>query len=137
MPLLGFWDAAIKELLSGKASFKSADGKWLYSSDQMNSNYGPYFRLQEFYSSFSSAVEGKLDDDWRENIVSHMGELLFSREVTLKKYRQTVHKIQTSTFLDADNSVEAFQDLSTLSMALHKEAAALYVLAQSFRISKG
>lgn len=82
-------------------------------------------------------MEGKLDNNVRENIMNHLGSLLYKRELTMAAYQRTVDEISKSLFIASDNSLEDFKELSSLSIALHKEAAALDVLAQSFRVRQG
>src|SRR5690348_15624726 len=82
------WDEAIKQLLSSTGEFKP-DSKirgvlWSYDAD----NAGPFFRLREFYNQFSRTMEGKLDDEWRTSIISHLGSLLYTRDITLQTYQK-------------------------------------------------
>jgi hypothetical protein len=99
-------------------------------------NAGPFSRLWSFYYEFSKTAEGRLDEEWRENIMNHLGTLLSQRDLTLTTFTQAVSKVSISILFDADNSLEDFKNLSSLSMALHKEAAALHVLAKSYRVIK-
>lgn len=131
------WDTVISELQSGAGKF-SPDSNLRNVLARYNApNAGPFFRLDEFYHEFSKATDGKLDKEWRENILSHLGGLLYHRDITLEKYQEALKNIHNPIFVADDNLLADFKDLSHLSMALHKEAAALDVLAKSFRVVQG
>jgi len=131
------WDEAIKQLLSSTGEFKP-DSKirgvlWQYDAD----NAGPFFRLREFYYQFSRTMEGKLDNESRSGIINHLGSLLYTRDITLLAFQKAVKDVDGSFFVENDNSIEDFKDLSRLALALHREAAALDVLAKSVRVRQG
>ena len=133
--LANIWDKAIDDLQTGTGRFNPDTKTRLILDRYLYMNTGPFSRLQEFYYVFSKTVEGKLDNEPRENVMTHLGTLLVQRDLTLRTFAEAVSKINNAAFVEADNSAEDFKNLSTLSMALHKEAAALHVLAKSYRVT--
>ena len=100
-------------------------------------NTGPFYRLAIFYESLSSAIGGKVDHDFQESFVSRLGHLLYSRNLTLKEYQELVQKDNVpNLFLDASTRPDDFLQLDSLVEALHREAAALHVLAATYRVSQ-
>jgi len=135
--LAKIWDRVIDDLSGETGKFKPDANALEILRRYDTDNAGPFSQLQEFYRCFSATMEGKLNEEWHRNIIGHLGALLRKRDLTLETYQRVVSGISKSSFVDNENSLEDFKDLSRLSIALHKEVAALVVLAHSFRVRQG
>ncbi len=133
------WDSVIKDLIQRKGHFNlDHHSDLLNRLEAFKEPNAPYFtRLAAFYRSISQATAGKLDPAKLDSVVIHLGHLLYDREITLKTYQSALAELRQSVFLSADNHSADFQDLSKLSAALHREAAAIEVLAKTIRVQQG
>lgn len=137
--LADVWDAVIKDFQLHQGRFNVEDHQQLLSNLEIYavSNAPHFARLNMFYREVSKAAEGKLKPRDLDSVAMVLGNLLYQREVTLEKYQSQVQQLRASIFVAADNKLSDFQELSTLSAALHKEAAALDVLAKTIRVQLG
>ena len=96
-----------------------------------------YTRLLEFYNWVSAALGDKLDGWHRDSLVDHLARLLRARDLTLQAYRTAESKYvrQPVFFLGSDNETVDVGDLAQSVAALHREAAALHILAKTLRAS--
>jgi|SRR5689334_23429409 len=93
-------------------------------------------RLMNFYRHLSSVIGGKVNSDFHNLFSFHLGFLLENREITKQTFDKVVPLINGDLFLDAENSRVKIQEFSQLVEALNREAAALEVLAKTYRASK-
>lgn len=99
----------------------------------MNVTY--YHRLQEFYWNASPLSKNK-SAVFIKNYISTLGHLLRIRTASKEIYKRAIENIDQSFFFDSETKATEFQDLSRLVEALHRESAALFVLAKSIRLIK-
>ncbi len=97
-------------------------------------NIAALSRLLEFYSKVST-VMGKSFKHDMESVLFHIGRLLQSRNITKKLIEDKLSSIQNPFFFDNTNSDEDLLELIKSVKVLHKEAAAVAVLAKTFRAS--
>lgn len=133
------WDSVIQDLLEHKGKFDLNDHKEiLLKLGTFKEPNRPYFsRLAMFYRDISQATAGKLPSEKMELVVVQLGRLLYSREITLKRYQAAIEYLRDSVFDATQSDFTEFSDLSTLSGALHEEAAALEVLAKTIKVQQG
>lgn len=134
--LADVWDKVISELLCNEVFVLDRKTEQIIDGYHYD-NAGPFSSLCYFYQQFTTATEGKVSEEWRNTIMNHLGALLRERNITLETYREALLNVKHSAFISPDNASDDFRDLSRLSMALHREAAALGVLAKSFRVAQG
>lgn len=98
-----------------------------------------YPRLLDFYRWVSAALGDKLEDHYRETLVSHLSFLLWSRGLTVKGYREATsnleryHGKRPLFALGSGNDNIDLTDLAQSVAAIQKEAAALHVLAKTIQ----
>jgi len=133
------WDVVVTELANeSKAVNVHTDDRLTAILREFKEPNAPHFcRLRVFYKELRLVTDGKLPAKHQENIASALSNLLFGREVTLKRYQDTVRGLQQSVFVDDESTLDDFQDLAKLCNALHREAAAIEVLAKTVRAQAG
>jgi hypothetical protein len=90
-----------------------------------------------FYQQITQATEGRLKTEWKESVIDCLGRLLYDREITIKTYRKALNGLKTSIFVEDTNALDDFKDLAKICNALHREAAAIEVLAKTIRTRSG
>jgi hypothetical protein len=95
-------------------------------------------KVRGFYENVSSVFGGgtEKEAEQREVAVWSLSRLLAARENANHAYITLLEQVRYRCFFDSDTSPADFTALATAVAALHKEAAALHVLAASIRASK-
>jgi len=128
------WEEVARKVINGDWA---GDRETLSRIDkyQLAQNAPYYYRLSSFYEDISNALEGHISLEKRGNIIDHLGYLLMRRNITKDRYESMVSNLKQTWFIDDSNTIQDFSDLARSVEALHKEAAALDVLAKKFRVS--
>jgi hypothetical protein len=128
--LANIWNQVAARLLRG--SWDNYNEMVQYVDSQQ---IAPRFRLEHFYREITSTLENSMSRARRETVISIISKLLFQRDVTRSIYDDFMSKVNQSVFLDNRNNTTVFVDLAQSTIALNREAAALFVLAKSYRAS--
>jgi len=102
---------------------------------------GPeYARLLQFYNWVTVALGDKLENHFRDSVVSHLSGLLYYRQLTVKRYRDAAAEWERRRSLSgplfslsSDDANIDLKDLADLLAAVQREAAALHVLAKTIQ----
>lgn len=128
---------SVYESLGDKPIKIENNNTWRNEFDKFSVPNAPYYaRLATFYDYLTVATKGDYSKKHRDNFVSHLSVILYIREATLKEYRNRLKKINSSIIVATDNPIEDIRRLSESVLFLHKEAAALEVLAKTIRTMK-
>ena len=136
--LASVWQKLFDELASGSTISPEEDPALAAEIRKHSEPNAPHYRrLREFYNWTTVALGDKLDTYQRANLVDHLGELLTVRELTLQRYRENCNWLERRTLflINSESATFDVRDLAQSVAALHKEAAALHVLAKTLRTS--
>jgi len=114
----------VLENRSAKELVEIPPGQW--------SNMEPCTRLQAFYAKVSTVLGEKYYNQL-DPVVFHIGSILMKRDLTKQLVEAELSAIKQATFFDDAGDVDSIRTVEDSVVALHKEAAALHVLAKSFR----
>lgn len=132
------WEQVVDELMTGSGEMGEDDPRIKDKLQEYKEPNAPYYyRLMNFYKEVSHVTAGRIDQEKREGFIDRLGWLLYNRKVTLKAYREALRHVKMSVFVDDQNSLHDFRDLTKLCNALHREAAAIEALAKSVRAKAG
>jgi hypothetical protein len=92
-----------------------------------------YYKLREFYSYLADITKVSLSDKYADNIVMRISALLNEREITKALYDKAIKQMDTTVLVDERSRELDFSKLRDSVDALHKEAAAIEVLAYTIR----
>lgn len=134
--IANIWDEAIQELARGALSPTKAKrfSERLYAASK-TPNAPDFARLREFYYVISGGVRG-LSSTNQELALTYIGQLIIDRDVTKAAFERAVNADRKPVFLDPSNTLKMFNDIRASVDALHREAAALEVLAKTYRHRK-
>lgn len=104
--LAEIWDRVIEDLSNETHRFEPDKRALEVLREYKSPNFHPFSRLEEFYYSISRTVQGKLDKECHENVMLHLGSLLYNRNLTLETYQRTVDRISRSSLVESENSLE-------------------------------
>jgi hypothetical protein len=140
--LAAVWQKLFDELASGATVSPDEDPVLAGEIRKYSQPNAPHYaRLMEFYNWASAALGDKLDTYHRASLADHLGALLHARELTLQSYKESYDRLerfrdgQALFFLDSESASIDVRNLAQSVAALHKEAAALHVLAKTLRAS--
>ena len=138
--LAGVWQKLFDDLARGASVTPEMSPLFATEIRRYKEPNAPYYtRLVGFYNWMSVALGDKLDSYSRENLISHLANLLQARNLTLQLYRETTEEYEKYSgpifFLESNNKQIDVKDLAQAVAALHKEAAALHVLAKTLHAS--
>ncbi|MCU7843752.1 MAG: hypothetical protein KZQ93_07910 [Candidatus Thiodiazotropha sp. (ex Monitilora ramsayi)] len=132
--LVGVWRNIVDQLCSGKQSCQLSPEQLLKIEEHSYDNAPYYSRLMEFYRYLSVALDGKVEERWREDLISTISSLIRHREITTKDYEKAVKEIQRdSVFIDEDNNMSNLSSLIESVAVLEKEVASLRVLVATIK----
>lgn len=132
--LIKVWREVVDQLCSGNQSYKMSREQLLKIEKHSYPNAPYYSRLMEFYRYLSVALDGKVEERWRDDLVSSISHLIQSREITTKSYDKVIKTVQRdSVFLNEENDVSALSSLIGTVAVLEKEAASLQVLVKTIK----
>ncbi len=97
-------------------------------------NQRPYSRLESFYFLVTNILNVDHNDK-ADPIVFHIAKILQERNLAKETVEEQLNKITEIHAFDNSNNINTLKSLSESVGAMHKEAAALHVLAKSFRAS--
>jgi hypothetical protein len=140
--LAAVWQKLFDELASGATVSLDKDPALASEIRKYSQPNAPHYtRLMEFYNWASAALGDKLDTYHRASLADHLGGLLRTRDITLQSYRESYDWLerrrggQALFCLDSASAGVDVRDLAQSVAALHREAAALHVLAKTLRAS--
>lgn len=95
-------------------------------------NQAHYARLESFYQRASSVL-GSEDKNDLEYILFRISYILKERNITLEKVQKELSEIKKAKYFDNNNEVKNSLSIAESIELMHKEAAALYVFAKSYK----
>jgi len=98
-----------------------------------NCNIGLISRLEFTYRDATIAFRGKLDKQFQDLFMGHLAELMLQRNKTKQAFDKIVSAANTLSLVSQNDNSVKIETLNDLVTALHKEAAALKVLARRYR----
>ena len=133
--LAGIWSEIVIEIEEDnqKSIGEILEGKPISYSRIQLCNSDPRHNLEAFYRNISSTLGAKYNDDVN-SIVFHIGNLLTRRNLLKSELEKELSSMKNKVFFDSSNHTINLNSLHELAEALHKEAAALNIRAQEFKL---
>jgi hypothetical protein len=91
--------------------------------------------LNQFYYELSDVIGGRTKVEFQDNFMFSLGALLERRNFARREAEKMLAHTKQQIFLNDENTNEDIQNLESVVSAIQKEAAALEVLAKTFRAS--
>jgi hypothetical protein len=134
--LAQIWERAAKAVLVGNAQDYPPEQRRhdIFAATSLSANSPRLYRLQEFYRTLTIAIGGKISPELQTDLMDHLARILLQRELTRKSLEDAVPLLANARFFDTQNTPREIQTLLDSVEALHREAAALDVLAKTYRV---